>query len=305
MEENKGILLESGTNEFEMLSFKVGDGVFGVNVSKVKEVVRYQPITMIPGSDTRILGMIMPRDEIITVIDLKQCLFKEASEKNDDNYFIICHFNSMTIAFQVDSVIDIRRYNWKDIVSVDSVLNSEDNMVTGLIKTKNAIISIVDFEKIMVDINVNNGLTINDVNNIKQEIIMNNRNHELKVLVAEDSKVLNKLITDSLSKVGFEYATFYDGESAYNALVENIKQDNIKHFDAIISDIEMPAMDGMRFCKLCKENVDYKNIPFIIFSSLIDSQMQKKCESVGADYCLSKPQIGSVIEVIQKLVFSR
>lgn len=302
--ENKGILIESGTNEFEMLSFRIGDNTYGVNVSKVKEIIMSQKITPLPGADERILGLTMPRDEVITVVDLRRCLFNESSTVHENSYFIVCHFNKITTAFLVDSVTEIRRYLWSDIIQTDAIMNYDNSMITGVIKTKDAIVGILDFEKIMVDIDINNGFTVKDVENIRQDIINSNRGQNLKILIAEDSRILNKLITDTMEKVGFHYDTFFDGESAYNALVENMRDDSIHHYDAIISDIEMPKMDGMRFCKLVKENADYKKVPFIIFSSLIDEQMEKKCKSVGADGCLSKPEIGNVIEMVQTLIYN-
>lgn len=297
-----GVLTASGTNEFEMLSFTVDGNVYGVNVSKVREIIKYNPITPLPGSDVRILGMTMPRDEIITVVDLRYCLSQKVTEKKETDYFIICHFNKISTAFVVDNVKDIKRFSWNDIVSPTEILNTEDTVITGLIQSGNDLISILDFEKIMTDIDVNNGLTVKDVDNISIENIQATKDKHIKILLAEDSKMLNKLITESITKAGFEVYSCFDGETAYNALKNNYNSAEANRFNCIISDIEMPKMDGMKFCKTVKEDEKYSHIPVIMFSSLIDDQMIRKCASVGANAAMSKPEIGKVISIINELV---
>lgn len=296
-----GILTASGTNEFEMLSFTLDGNVYGVNVSKVKEIIKYQNITPIPGADERILGMTMPRDEIITVVDLRKCLFGKQSEKNVADLFIICHFNNITTAFQVDSVRSIKRYSWKQIIPANAVISGEEAVVTGMIHEGEDIINVLDFEKIMVDIDVNNGLTVKDIDTISEEQRERAKESNIKVLVADDSRMLNKLITESIKKAGYEVTSAYDGVDALKLLTESVSEGRTP-FDVVISDIEMPEMDGLAFCRTVKANENTKHIPFVLFSSLIDEPMRNKCKSVGADYCMTKPEIGKVIDIINSLL---
>lgn len=298
--EDNGVLTASGTNEFEMLSFIIDKSVYGVNVSKVREIIKYTKITPLPGSDARTLGVIMPRDELITVIDLRECLMLDNAEDKESKYFIICHFNNMTITFPVDDVMSIERINWEDIISSDSIVNTENSSITGIVKLGDNIISILDLEKIMTEINVNNGIAVDDdsINKIAAE----NGHKNIRVFVADDSKTLNRLICETLTKTGYEITSFFNGADLYNRLIR-LKSDNRLHeVDAIVSDIEMPKMDGMCLCKKIKEDEELGKIPVIMFSSLIDDMMAQKCESVGADAQFSKPEIGQVASKIKELI---
>ena len=293
--EKEGILLEQGTNEFEMLSFVINNCVYGVNVSKVSEVIKYQHITPIPGTDTRICGIFMPRDEIISVVDLRYCLIQEKSTEENSEYMIICRFNKHSVAYPVDSVIGINRISWSELISPSKVINSDEGVITGIVKLDDKIISILDLEKIMTDININNGLTIKDVENLTENAIQANIAKDIHVLLAEDSKMLNKLISDGMQKAGYKVLSFENGKLAYDYLTEHTDDVNI-----IVSDIEMPEMDGMAFLKACKTDKNYQKIPFIIFSSLVSDTMQAKCESLGVDKCLAKPELQLLLDALKE-----
>ena len=293
----EGILLESGTNEFEMLSFQVDNGVYGVNVSKVREIIKAIHITPIPGSDKRRLGIIMPREELISVIDLRYCLSGIKTEVDKCQYFIICHFNNLTTAFPVDNVKDIRRFSWNEIIEPSKVINTEDSMITGIIKTETEIVSVLDFESIVASIDISNGLTVADVEKITEKQIADNEQKNLHIVLAEDSKMLHKLITDSIEKVGYKITGFYNGEDA----LKYVKEHN-ENVDCIISDIEMPIRDGLSFLKELRNDDKIKDKPFVIFSSLIDEAMERKCFSLGADAVMTKPQLGNLIDTINDLV---
>ena len=292
--EKEGILLEQGTNEFEMLSFVINECTYGVNVSKVSEVIKYQHVTPIPGSDERTCGVFMPRDEIISVVDLRYCLIQEKSTDENSQYMIICRFNQRSVAYPVDNVIGITRISWKDLINPSTVLNSDETVITGIVKLEDKIISILDLEKIMTDININNGLTIEDVDNLTEEDIQANIEKNLRVLLAEDSKMLNKLITDGMTKAGYKVFSFDNGKLAYDYLAENTDE-----VDFIVSDIEMPEMDGMAFLKAVKTDKRYQNKPFIIFSSLVSDQMKAKCESLGVDRCVAKPELQLLLDTLK------
>lgn len=301
MSENTKILTESGNNEVEMLIFILRDCHYAVNVSKVREIIKYMNITPVPSGDNSIAGFIMPRDVLITAIDMRYCLYGETSTPNDKAYLIICHFNKLDIAFQVDGVIGIQRISWNDITSPSEVLQTDDSSITGIVKIKDDIISIIDLEKIMTDINPSNGLTMDDVKNISSEFIEDVKRRKLTLLLVEDSKTLSKLISTYIEQVGYKVIVTSDGEEGYNKLVHMRKEGTIKDIDCIISDIEMPRMDGLTLCKKLKEDNEFRNIPFIMFSSLAEGQMADKCFSVGADDCLAKPELGVLLDKVHKL----
>lgn len=295
------ILLESGTNELEILEFALGDNFYGINVAKIREILTYQPVTPIPNAHPSVEGIFMPRDVMITVIDLKKCIKIEENDK--EGLFIITNFNKLNIAFHVDEVIGINRVSWGDIISPDSTINEGDAGVsTGVVKLDNKLVIILDFEKIVSDISPETGLRVTDM----EEYIPKDRSNR-PILIAEDSPLLSKLITDCLKKAGYtKLLVNSNGQAAWDMLQEFHKEDDVhNHVDLIITDIEMPLMDGHRLTKLVKTNDDMKDIPVIIFSSLVNDEMRRKGEQLGADAQLTKPEIGHLVEAIDRLLENR
>ncbi len=291
------ILLENGTNELEVLEFKVDDHCYGINVAKIKEIITFQDVTPVPNAHPSIEGIFMPRDTMITAIDLRNCLQRGLSKPG--GLFIITNFNKLDIAFHVDSVIGIHRVSWADIIKPNATISkAEESISTGIIKFDDRLIIILDFEKIVSDINPNTGLNMDALG----EIGPRPRN-EVPIVLAEDSQLLNKLIVDSLNKAGYDNVRhFENGKLAYDYIKsckDKGKLDNVK---CIITDIEMPIMDGHRLTKLIKSDDATKEIPLIIFSSLVNEEMRRKGESLGADRQLSKPEIGNLVAVIDELV---
>lgn len=293
------ILLESGTNELEVLEFTVAGNSYGINVAKIKEIIPYQTVTPVPNAHPSIEGIFMPRDTMITAIDLRNCL--QRGESKEGGLFIITNFNKLDIAFHVDSVIGIHRVSWKDIIKPDSTVSSaEDGVSTGIIKFENKLIIILDFEKIVTDINPETGLKVNEI----EELGKNTSRGDVGILIAEDSPLLNKLIVDSLKKAGYVNLIHTEnGREAWDVLCECKKDGTLpEHVNCIITDIEMPEMDGHRLTKLIKSDDAFKGILVVIFSSLVNEEMRKKGESLGADAQLSKPEIGLLVREIDKLV---
>lgn len=294
------ILLESGTNELEILEFALGNNRYGINVAKIREILSYQPVTPIPNANPSVEGIFMPRDVMITVINLKRCI--GLPETDNEGLFIITNFNKLNIAFHVDEVIGIHRVSWEDIIKPDSTINSHDNGVsTGVIKLDDKLIIILDFEKIVTDISPETGLKVSDMD----EVVSRDRS-DCPILIAEDSPLLSKLITDCLKKAGYTHQIVTaNGQEAWDKICEFKKEGTLKDkVHCIITDIEMPIMDGHRLTKLAKTDDDVKGIPLIIFSSLVNEEMRRKGEALGADAQLTKPEIGNLVEAIDKLIDS-
>jgi len=295
------ILLENGTNELEILEFKVCDNYYGINVAKISEIIPYQAVTPIPNSHPSIEGIFMPRDTMITAISLKNCLGR--GESDPSGLFIITNFNKLDVAFHVDQVLGIHRVSWTEIIKPGATVNNaDDGLSTGIVKFNDRLVIILDFEKIVTDISPETGLKITDI-----EELGNRSKSDIPVLIAEDSPLLNKLIVDSLKKAGFtKIISTENGEEAYKRLDKAVKDGNLSQVaEIIITDIEMPIMDGHRLTKLVKSSPETKDIPLIIFSSLINDEMRKKGEELGADAQLSKPEIGNLVRIIDKLIEER
>ncbi|MCI9462490.1 MAG: chemotaxis protein CheV [Lachnospiraceae bacterium] len=292
------ILLENGTNELEVLEFKLDGNAYGINVAKIKEIINYQDVTPVPNAHPSIEGIFMPRDTMITAIDLKNCLQRGVSQAG--GLFIITNFNKLDVAFHVDSVVGIHRVSWKDIIKPDSTVSStEEGISTGIIKLDGRLIIILDFEKIMTDINPETGLKMTDIDELGER-----GRYDVPILIAEDSPLLNKLIVDSLHKAGYTNLIHTEnGQQAYEVVQDCKREGTLReHVQCIITDIEMPIMDGHRLTKLIKEDDETKNIPVVIFSSLVNDEMKRKGEALGADAQLSKPEIGNLVRVVDRLV---
>lgn len=292
------ILLENGTNELEVLEFKLDGNAYGINVAKIKEIINYQEVTPVPNAHPSVEGIFMPRDTMITAIDLKNCLQRGVSEPG--GLFIVTNFNKLDIAFHVDSVVGIHRVSWREIIKPGTTIStSEDGVSTGIIKFDDRLIIILDFEKIVTDINPETGLKVADIEELGER-----HRIDVPILIAEDSPLLNKLIVDSLHKAGYVNLIHTEnGQQAYDVIQECKKEGTLKeHVQCIITDIEMPLMDGHRLTKLVKSDDDTKDIPIVIFSSLVNDDMKRKGEALGANAQLSKPEIGNLVRVVDKLV---
>lgn len=293
------ILLESGTNELEILEFKIENNHYGINVAKIREILLYQPVTPLPNSHPCIEGIFMPRDTMISVINLRKCL-NLSDNPESDGLFIITNFNKLNTAFHVDEVLGIHRVSWEDIIKPDATISSDDSAVsTGVIKLEDKLVVILDFEKIVADINPETGLKISDMDNYAERDRSNS-----PILIAEDSTLLSKLICECLRKAGYtNLIVNMNGQEAWDKLVQlNRAGTVLDDVHCIITDIEMPLMDGHRLTKLVKENDTMKKIPLIIFSSLINEEIRVKGESLGADAQLTKPEIGKLVEAVDSLI---
>lgn len=292
------ILLENGTNELEILEFTLDGNSYGINVAKIREIINYTPVTPVPNAHPSIEGIFMPRDTMITAIDLKNCLQKGSSEPK--GLFIVTNFNKLDIAFHVDQVVGIHRVSWKEIIKPGATVSTtEDGVATGIIKINDKLIIILDFEKIVCDISPETGLKLSDV-----EQLGHRERNEIPLLVVEDSPLLNRLIVDCLHKAGYQNLMHVEnGALAWDIIKECMEQGSLKeHVQCVITDIEMPQMDGHHLTNLIKQNDQTKDIPVVIFSSLINNEMRIKGEALGADAQLSKPEIGNLIHVVDGLV---
>ncbi|MBQ5734134.1 MAG: chemotaxis protein [Lachnospiraceae bacterium] len=294
------ILLENGTNELEVLEFTVGNNNYGINVAKVKEILTSQPVTPIPNANPSIEGIFMPRDMMITVINLARVLSYPDSEDFTKDMFIVTNFNTLNVAFHVHKVVGIHRVSWADIITPDQTISSaESSVATGIIKLDGRIIVILDFEKIVSDISPETGLKVSDIKALGERA-----RNDTPIFISEDSTLLMKLIKESLANSGYtNVSAFPNGKELWEELVRLKEKGNVlDKVKCIITDIEMPLMDGHRLTKLVKSDDVLKSIPLIIFSSLVNEEMRRKGEQLGADIQLSKPEIGKLVNEIDKLL---
>ncbi|MBC2580473.1 chemotaxis protein [Clostridium sp. DJ247] len=297
---SSNILLESGTGEVEILEFVISNRHYAINVVKVKEVldVNNGRLTKIPEAHPAIGGLILCRDEIVPLIDLKYIL--ERQDRIDSwNKVIICEFNKVKVAFNIDNIIAVRRIKWEQISKPDDI--STNSLVTGNILLNNKIILMLDFEKIVTDISPSTGISEDRIVEVEYKERSN-----IKLALADDSALIRKLLKDTLFKAGFEkLKIFDDGKQLLDYLhsvLEEKGENFIEDVQLVITDIEMPQMDGLTLTRKIKENPILKKLPVIVFSSLITDDLRHKGESVGADAQLSKPEIGDLVHLIDKFM---
>jgi two-component system chemotaxis response regulator CheV len=299
---NKEILLESGTNEMEIMEFTIDEKCFGINVAKIKEILQYTKVNPMPNSHPCVEGIFRPRDIVITVINLPRYIGVAEKPVTDRDILIITHFNNMVTAFHVHTIEGIHRISWEDIEKPDiTIYGGQEGLATGIAKVEGKLITIIDFEKIIADISPASAIQISDV-----AYMADRPRNKIPVMIAEDSALLEKLIIDSLSTAGYSnIMAMTNGKEAWDKLLE-LKEDEGKSMKekvcCLVTDIEMPQMDGHRLIKLVKSDPVLKGLPVIIFSSLINDEMRLKGLEIGADAQSAKPEIGNLVGIIDHLV---
>ena len=296
---NNGILLESGTNEIEIMEFTIDDNLYGINVAKVREIIMSAPVKPMPHAHPAVEGIFKPRDIVITVVDLPRYLGVE-KEKTAKDLFIVTNFNKMYIAFRVHTVVGISRISWTDIQKPDkTVSGGSEGVATGIAQCGEDLVTILDFERIVAEIAPETTIQMDEIDAMGPRA----RSDE-PIWIAEDSILLSKMIEDCLRKAGYaNLQMFPNGRELWEALNALPQSGNLKMQVAlVITDIEMPQMDGHRLTKLIKSTPRFQTIPLIIFSSLISEEMRIKGRQLGADEQMSKPEIGHLVDVMDHLL---
>ncbi len=282
------ILLETGTNELEIVEFYIekAQGVkeyYGINVIKVQEIIRYPEVTKIPARPHPcFLGLIRLREEVIPLLDLGIYLYNTPLDSSGK--VIVTEFNRMKVAFLVSGLTRIHRISWENVSPpVDIDYEGKTPCITGVVKFDSRIIFTLDVEKIvaeMVPIFLEEGIITHE-----------QAQKKYKVLIADDSPTVRNMLIDHLK--GFDIHTAKNGKEAWEYLV-NLKQgegDILTRCNLVITDIEMPQMDGFTLTKKIKEDPVLNKIPVILFSSVITDTIRHKGQSVGADDQISKPEL--------------
>lgn len=298
MESNKGILLESGTNELEIVEFGIGKNKFGINVIKVKEIINPVPVIQVPHSHQNVEGIIELRGEILPVVDVASALGFPKSDNPQQDKFIVAEFNKQKVVFHVHSVTQIHRISWNQIEKPSEMYQGADSQVIGVIKLHGEMILLLDFEKIVVEINPDTGINIQQV----QKLGKRDRSSK-RLVVAEDSPLLRKLLHDTLAEAGFDQVEFFEnGQDALDYLegIVNRGKEITEAVQLVITDIEMPQMDGHHLTKRIKEHKELGKLPVVIFSSLITDDLRHKGQMVGADGQVSKPEIAELVLLIDE-----
>ncbi|MEW6599651.1 MAG: chemotaxis protein [Nitrospirota bacterium] len=296
------ILLESGTNELEIVEFSIDGNLYGINVAKVREIIRYPDnVIHVPDSHPSFEGIANIRGTIIPIINLQKHLGMSSTIDKASSYIIISEFNKSMVGFCVNSVARIHRLSWSQIESPSGLLSSDEGCVVAIVKFDDRMVLLLDFEKITADINPGSGMRSETVVDSNKEPGGLDRSSKT-ILIAEDSNYILKIIVNKLKGAGYQVLTASDGQKAWDHLSSIVNAPDFSaihnHVNIVITDIEMPQMDGLHLIKNIKSHEKLKSLPCIVFSSLINKEMSLKCKSVGADGEISKPELGNLVEFV-------
>lgn len=295
---NTNILLESGTGELEILEFVIGNTHYAINVIKIKEIMDIDKVTKLPEVNPSIEGIMLYRNRIVTVVDLRRILGK-GNKTSESNKALICEFNKVVVAFKIDSIIGVHRIKWEEIKKPEEILI--DSLVIGNIMFDGKIIFLIDYEKVVTDISPSTGISEDRIVDVDYK-----DRPGVKIVLADDSPLIRKLLKDTLTKAGFKSLTFFDDGKQALDYIEGLQKEKGENFiedvQILITDIEMPQMDGHTLTRKIKENHILNKLPVILFSSLITEELKHKGEMVGADAQMSKPDIAELVQVVDQFI---
>jgi len=296
----KEILLESGTNELEILVFDVGRYVFGVNVAKVREVLPSPAITHLPDAHPSIRGVFKLRNQVVPCVSLADYLGEYEGDGIRETTCILTDLNQQQTAFLVDRVERIHRLSWENVLAVPPLEDLAQTPVTALARCQDRLILMLDFEMILDQVTEHY---------FRTELVENPAalpREQAVILLAEDSPTVREAISQTLSSSGYSrLIVFENGKQAWEWLEEkansNPSQGSV--CDLVIADIEMPQVDGLHLTKRIKSHPQLSHIPVLLYSSIITPENKRKGEAVGADAQVAKPDLCHVVEYADKLIF--
>jgi two-component system chemotaxis response regulator CheV len=307
-----GILLESDTNELEIVEFRIdemdwhGNVVpcyYGVNVAKVREIIRLPQMSRVVNAKSGIEGMIKLRDKVITIINLATVLNKETGDLIADRV-VVLEFNNLMVGVLVHSVSRIYRISWKNVEPPSAAVHSDE--VTGLVKMDDRIILVLDFEKIVAELCSESALKPLD-SLLMQRSVTNPERAERTVIVADDSLFIRKTLCSSLRSAGYTVIEAENGAEAWNIIQQTMQKaaqegfDFKKYVQMLITDVEMPQMDGLHLTSLVRKEDSLKDLPVAIFSSLASEDNKRKWIGLGANCILTKPDLPKLVDVVDEL----
>ncbi|PIE53821.1 MAG: histidine kinase [Dethiosulfovibrio peptidovorans] len=299
---NDKVLTEVGTNEWQVVVFYLGHQAFAINVDKTREILRWTGCREVPDANPSMVGITTVRGEVLPLVDLGKYLKIEASVSREDSKIIIAEFNEIKLGFVVDAVERIYRINSDELdASLTGTFLGENSLY--VIKRDERNIILLDYERIVQTVNPSL-MSQYRLSETQAEILTQGLGNldQYRLLVAEDSPLIRRQVMDVLAQGGFHNVeSVGHGKAAW----DRISEEEPGHFDLLISDIEMPKMDGFALTRLVKEDEQHRAMPVVIFSSIMSEDIRRKAASIGADSQITKPEIGDLVERVCSLLRGR
>ena len=275
-----------GQNRLELLLFKFDDKQkFGINVFKVKEVLQCPPLTSLPKLNSYVRGIAHIRGTTISVIDLSAATGGKPIEDISKSFIIISEYNRSVQGFLVSSVERIVNMNWEGILPPPKGAG-RNSYLTAVAELDGELVEILDVEKILDEISP----VKTEISQEVDETLTIDREQQFNVLVIDDSSVARKQIVRALSSLNLNIDTAKDGREALDMLKHKAEsvEDLSANIPLIISDIEMPEMDGYTLTAEIREDPKLKNIKVVLHTSLSGVFNQAMVQKVGADDFIAK-----------------
>jgi two-component system chemotaxis response regulator CheV len=298
LQQNDKILTEVGTNEWQIVVFLLGEQYFAINVDKTREILRWPGSRDVPQTHRAMRGITTIRGEVIPLIDLRVYLDITPGVELENSKLIVAEFNKMKLGFMVDAVDRIYRIASDELdASLTGTFLGENALY--VIKREGRNILLLDYERIVQVVNP----SLADQFSLEQGISADISSSlgdldQYKILVAEDSPLIRKLIQGALTQGGFHnFELVGHGKAAWDRLVEDGDE-----FDILLTDIEMPKMDGLTLTRRVKEDPRLSRIPVIVFSSVVAEDIKRKAQSIGADAQITKPEMHRLLETVVELL---
>lgn len=298
MQEVRKVTTEVGTNEWQVVVFYLGTQSFAINVDKTREILRWTGCREIPEASAAMIGITSVRGEVLPMVDLRVFLNIKSDTPIEQTKVIVAEFNEVKLGFVVDGVERIYRINSEDL----------DDSLTGkylgdwtlyVIKRDKRNVLLLDYEAIVQKITPSLAISSNiDEKELKTIVAGIGDLTKYRILVAEDSPLIRHQIEDILHSGGFEdVTTVPDGKEAHRLLI-----DEGQHYDLLITDVEMPRMDGLALTRRVRENSATRDIPIVVFSSIMANDIKIKAASIGANYQITKPEINELVAIVARII---
>ena len=287
-----------GANRLELLLFRLsGPQLYGINVFKVQEVIRCPALTHVPNSNHVVKGIANMRGRTIPVLDLSLAMSGPAMEATENSFIIIADYNRTTQGFLVGGVERIVNMNWEEILAPPKG-SGKNSYMTAVTRVNDKLVEIIDVEKILSEV-------VGVTNEVSENVIAGNSIEAgANILVADDSSVARRQIKRTLDQLGIESTLVNDGKEALDVLLDWAVEDPdiAKHLTMVISDVEMPNMDGYTLTTEIRRNPILKDLHVILHTSLSGVFNQAMVEKVGANKFISKFNADELAEAVLEAV---
>ncbi|MBX2797707.1 MAG: chemotaxis protein [Myxococcales bacterium] len=293
MDNLHGILLDVGTNEVEIASLRLGGNPYGINCAKLREIIplAMSDITKIPSKNPGMMGILMHRGDAVPMIDLSALLHLD---NQVNRVAMVIEVSMVRCGLVCEAVDRIHRLSWKDLHPLGA-LSSFGAPVTGTVIIDDEMLPILDIESLVAQVLPAASMDEAAPPVINEHIETQRSDHT--IFVADDSGLIRRTVETYLLQAGYKTTTFSTGREAWQAIVDEGKRPSL-----LITDIEMPEMDGLTLCRRLKERDDTKSLPIVLFSSLLAGNDDDRGDRVGADGVFAKPQLNALVPAVDELL---